>query len=88
MNYILGILGMIGSVYMIKYREQVGDMFGEAEWMRKIGGVYVLVIIIAVIIFLGSISMVTGTEYIFLKPVLMLFPGFTRQPAAVDPFSM
>ena len=87
MRYVLGILGIALSVYMLKYREKFGDIIGEGEWMRKIGGVYGLVIIIAIIIFFGSIAYMTGTGYIFLKPVLMLFPGFTRQPEA-DPFAI
>ncbi len=86
MKYVLGLLGIALSVYLLKYREQVGNIFGEAEWMRKVGGIYGIVIIAAGIVFLGSIAMLTGTEYILLKPLLLLFPGFTRQPADADPF--
>ena len=37
MRIFLSLVGMIGSFYLIKQREQVGDMIGEAEWMKKIG---------------------------------------------------
>ncbi|MBT3292828.1 hypothetical protein HOD24_04065 [Candidatus Peregrinibacteria bacterium] len=60
---------------MIKYRERVGDMFGEADWMQKVGGIYGIIFISAIAIFFFSIAKMTGTTDIFLSPLINLLPG-------------
>lgn len=75
MRYLVSIFGIIASLYLLKYREKVGDMIGEADWMNKVGGIYNLVIIFALFLFFWSIAVLTGTQEIFLKPLLLLLPG-------------
>ncbi len=75
MTFVLAILGMIGSMYLIHYRETVGDMLGEADWMRKIGGVYNFVFLFGVFAFFWCIAWLTGTTTILFKPILWILPG-------------
>lgn len=63
------------SILMIKYREQMGDMIGDAQWMRYVGGVYNLVIIIAVFLFFWAIASLTGTEKVFFFPLYYVLGG-------------
>lgn len=63
------------AVALIKYRERVGDMLGEAEWMRYVGGVYNFVVIIAIFIFFWSVASLTGTQKIFFAPLYWLVGG-------------
>jgi hypothetical protein len=74
MHYILPIVGIIGSYFMVKYREKLGDMIGEAEWMKYVGGVYYFLIILAIFIFFLSIAELTNTTDILLSP-LRIIPG-------------
>jgi hypothetical protein len=84
MKYVLSILGIIASFYMIYYREKVGDMLGEAEWMRKVGGVYMIVVLIAVAIFFWSIAELTGTTNILFAPLRYMIPGLREPMDAPD----
>ena len=63
---------------MVKYREQVGDMFGNPDWAMKVGGIYNVVIIAAAIIFFFSISQLLGTTNIFWAPILQFVPRATK----------
>ena len=83
MKYVLSLLGIAASFYLIKYREKVGDIFGEAEWMQRIGGVHLIVVYVAIFIFFWSLATLTGTTSIFFGPLLWLFPGMRGAP--VDP---
>ncbi len=76
---LLSIVGIVGSFAMIKYREQIGDMMGEADWMRKVGGVYYVVVFVAILIFFWCLATLTGTTDILFKPVTMLFPGHQQE---------
>ncbi len=76
--------GIIGPFFMIKYREMVGDFIGEAEWMKKVGGVYTVVIIVAVFLFFWTIAEVTGTTGVLFSPLRNLSPAF--QPEAPPVF--
>jgi hypothetical protein len=80
-RYILTIGGMVGSFALIYYREMVGNMIGEAEWMRRIGGVYNVVIIIALVLFFWCLAEITGTTDFLFAPLKYLIPGFVK-PAA------
>lgn len=75
MSIILSLLGIVGSVLMLKYREYIGNLMGEAEWMMKVGGVYNVVIIAAIFIFFWSLATLTGTTDILFRPLLWLIPG-------------
>jgi hypothetical protein len=78
MNIVFGLLGIVASVLLIKYREAIGNMIGEAAWMQKIGGVYNVVLIIAVFIFLWSLATATGTTSFLFRPLLFFIPGMNR----------
>ena len=86
MQYFLSILGIVGSFFMIKYREPIGNTFGEAEWMSKVGGIYNLVILIAVFIFFWSLATLTGTTQILFSPLLYLLPGVHQDMGAPTGF--
>jgi len=79
MKYILTLAGIFGSFAMMYWREPVGNMLGEADWMRKVGGVYNLIVIIALLIFFWSIAELTGTTDILFRPLLYLIPGLPKQ---------
>ena len=74
MNILLGLLGIIFSFLMIHKREMFGNMFGETEWMTKVGGIYYVIVYVAIFIFIFSVAMMFGlTGSIFeamLKPVM------------------
>lgn len=78
MVYVLGIIGIVGSFFLIRYREMVGDMIGDADWMKYVGGNYNLVVIIAVIIFFWSLAEMTGTTYLLFAPLRFLIPGLNN----------
>ena len=59
----------------------MGDTIGEADWMRKVGGVYNVIVIAAIFLFFWSLAVLTGTTNIFLKPLTFLIPG-SRDPNA------
>lgn len=75
MNFILPLIGIVASFFLLKYRERVGDMIGEAEWMRKVGGVYILIIIFSIFLFFWSLAELTGTTDILFRPLLFFIPG-------------
>lgn len=81
MRYALSIMGIIASFFLVKYRERMGGIIGEAEWMRKVGGVYNVIVTAAIFIFFWSIAALTGTTDFFLKPITFLIPG-SRDPNA------
>ena len=74
----LEICGMIAAGLMIKYREQIGDSLGDAEWMRYVGGVYNFIIILAIFLFFWSIAALTGTQHILFAPLTWFFSGMIR----------
>jgi hypothetical protein len=75
MSAVLSILGLVLSFFMIVKREAIGDLFGEAEWMGKVGGVYNVVVLAAVLLFFWCIAELTGTSHLLFKPLIWLFPG-------------
>lgn len=83
--YLLVGAGLIGPFFLLYYRETVGDMIGEAPWMRKVGGVYNVVLIIAIVIFFWTLAEITGTTQVLFSPLRRLAPGF-QPPEAVQPF--
>jgi len=79
---LFGLAGIAFAYVLLKYREAVGDMIGDAEWMRKIGGVYNLVIVTATLVFFWSVAYLTGTEDILFAPLKFLIPGLIKNQAA------
>ena len=73
---ILSLIGIIGAFYLIKNREQIGNMLGEAECMKNVGGIYTIIVFVAVLIFFWSIAELTGTTAILFSPVKLIFPSF------------
>ncbi len=77
MEWILPILGIIASFALVRYRETVGDAIGEADWMRSVGGVYIVVVAFALFLFFWCISELTGTNEILFGFIRKTVPGFT-----------
>jgi hypothetical protein len=74
MTILLSLIGIVGSFFLIRYRETIGDMLGEADWMSSVGGIYTIIVIVAIFIFFWSIAELTGTTEIFFTPFLWLLP--------------
>lgn len=85
MKYLLIAAGFALSFFLIVKREQIGDSIGEADWMRYVGGVYNLLVIVAVILFFWCLAELTNTTDIFFAPLRMLLPGTAHNaPAATE----
>lgn len=78
MNIFLGLIGIIGAIAIIKYREAVGDIFGAAGWTKYFGGPYAFAIFVGIVLFFFSLAKMTGTTEFLLSPLKLLFP-FTPQ---------
>lgn len=74
-NFFIGLIGVAASFAIIKYRERVADMIGEASWMSKVGGVYNFVLLTAIALLIFSVAKMTGTTDVFLSPFLWIIPG-------------
>ena len=77
--YLLIATGLIGPFCMLVYREQLADLIGEADWMRKVGGVYNVIFIAAFVIFFWALADVTGTTGVLFAPLRSLSPAFQPQ---------
>jgi uncharacterized membrane protein YdfJ with MMPL/SSD domain len=77
--YLLIAAGLVGPFVLIRYRETVGDSLGEAEWMRKVGGVHNVVVIAALFIFFWTLAELTGTTGVLFAPLKFLAPGFQQE---------
>ena len=90
MQYTLGFIGIIVGCLLIKFRQRVGDEFGDPDWAAKVGGMYNVVIIVAVFIFFWSIATITGTTDFLLAPILNALPlqHKTEQGAGGIPLDM
>ncbi len=62
-----------GGVAVIIYRESVGNMLGDADWMKYVGGPYSLAIIIGIFAFFYGLADITGTTGLLFAPVRGLF---------------
>ena len=79
--YMIIATGLIGPFVMMVYRESLGDLIGEADWMRKVGGVYYVIVFIALFIFFWTLAEVTGTTTILFSPITSILPGVQQQTA-------
>lgn len=84
MGTFLSILGIVLSFVLIKYRERAGDLIGEADWMQKVGGVYFVVVYIAIFIFIWSVAELTGTTGVLFAPLRYLIPGLRNQAPTTE----
>ena len=84
MTVFLGIIGIIASFFIIKQREYLGDFFGDPEWAYRIGGIYNVMIIVAVLIFFWGLAAVTGTMDVLFSPIYSFF-SFGKSNQGVDP---
>lgn len=84
-QFILPLLGIVCAFVLIRYREPVGDIFGDPDWMRPLGGVYFVIVYVAVFIIFWSIAVMTDTTSILFKPFLWLFPTLGRNANEVVP---
>tara|TARA_Y100000310_G_scaffold115120_1_gene113655 strand:+ start:1249 stop:1494 length:246 start_codon:yes stop_codon:yes gene_type:complete len=73
---LIGFLGLIVAIIFIRYRRIVGDMFGNAQWMLKVGGIHNIVIIVAILLTLWSLLMIFHLEEVFFIPLLAPFKLF------------
>lgn len=74
MQYVVGIFGIIAGAALIKYRQRVGDEFGDPDWAARVGGVYNVVIIFGIFIIFWSISYMVGTMDVFFAPLIYVLP--------------
>jgi hypothetical protein len=75
--YLLYAAGLIGPFFMIRYREAIGDMVGDPKWTHVLGGIYAVVVYLAIIIFFWTVAEMTGstsTLFFFLTYVLGITP--------------
>lgn len=77
--YLLIAVGLVGPFFMVKYRESIGDTIGEADWMKKVGGVYNLIIIVAALLFFWTIAEMTGTTGVLFGPLKSMFPALRQE---------
>lgn len=82
-EYLLFAVGLVGPFFLIKYREKIGDMIGEATWMKKVGGIHNVIIIVALLIFFWTIAEMTDTTGILLSPIKSILPGLQEEAAPV-----
>ena len=84
MGFLLPLLGIVFAFILIKYREQIGDTFGDPEWLSPIGGIHYTIVYIGIFIIFWSISVMTGTTEILFKPFLWLFPTLGKGTVQPD----
>ncbi len=83
---ILSLLGIACSILLIIKREMVGDMIGEADWMRKIGGVHYFIVFFAIFVFFWSLASLTGTLDVLFAPLKNLFPSMRGSAPEPSPY--
>ncbi|PIR49321.1 hypothetical protein COU79_05500 [Candidatus Peregrinibacteria bacterium CG10_big_fil_rev_8_21_14_0_10_54_7] len=79
-SFIINLLLVIGGFLLIKFRERIADTFGEAYWMRYVGGIYMFVVIIGVLMFFFGLARMTGTTKILMAPIYSVFPKTIEAP--------
>ncbi len=84
-EYLIPILGIAFAFVLIKYREPIGDTFGDPEWMRAVGGIHFVLVYVAIFIIFWSIAYATGTTEILFRPFLWIFPGLGHRAGEVQP---
>ena len=62
MNVIYGLLGLGFSYLLVKYRRYIGDAMGNMQWTKWVGGIYNVIVIVAVIVAIFSLLFMFGLE--------------------------
>lgn len=63
-RFLVGIIGIPLAFVMIYYRRQIKDFVGEIAFAEKIfgmGGTHMMILIIALLVFVGSLMYALGT---------------------------
>lgn len=72
MHFFYGLLGIILSFFIVKYREDIVEMIGKISWAEKyLGSTYNAIFLIGVFVFIISFLFFIGEEKI-------LFGGFGK----------
>lgn len=79
----LGLIGIVLSFCLIKYRERIGDTFGDPEWAMKVGGIYNVIVLCGVFGFFWSISYMTDTLDVLFAPIFWILPQKTALTGGV-----
>lgn len=74
-RFFIAMIGIAVSFLMMRYREQIGDSLGNADFMKYFGGPYNFVVFLAIIGFFWSVSYLTGTTQILFFPIYMVMGG-------------
>lgn len=80
MNFVINLILIIMGFVMIKFRERIADMIGEAQWMRYVGGVYIFIVILGVLMVLFGIARMTGTTQVLMAPIYGVIPSMGDAP--------
>jgi hypothetical protein len=73
MNIIYGICLIAAAIAMLVYRESIGRMMPEPEWMsRYLGGRYTFTVLLGIIVFFWGVSVMTGLTGIMFAPLRWL----------------
>ena len=71
-----GILAIVASFFLIKYRERIVGVTGKFQWAEKylgMGGTYRFFVILGVFSFLWGVASITGTTDVLLSPLRGVF---------------
>ena len=60
-TYLLYAAGLIGPFFMIMYRESIGNLMGEPAWTKMFGGIYAVVVFVAIAIFFWTVAELTNS---------------------------
>ncbi len=88
MDKFFAVIGFVLTYFIIRNRESIGDSLGDQEWMRPLGGIYGVIVIVAILIFFWSLATITGTQEFFFTPVRWILPFAFKQevPEPTGPF--
>lgn len=79
LTYALYVAGLIGPFFMIMYRESIGDLMGEPPWTKLFGGIYAVVVWIAIFIFFWTIAEMTDSTDILFRGLLYVVGGMPEK---------
>ena len=77
--YLLIACGLIGPFFLIYYREEIGNTIGQADWMSAFGGIYTVIVVVAILIFFWTLAELTGTTQTLFGPIRDVIPDAQNQ---------
>jgi len=88
MNF-FGFILIVIAILMIMFREHAGNMLGQAGWMEKLGGVYMVMIYVGMLLFFLGLIMLFGLTEVALGPIFNFIPGVDIgvKDVEVNPFA-